>query len=116
MPGAFGPVSGPGAVDETALKGAALAEPGTDGVDLAGEVTTAEPYLTGTGPLRVVAYDFGIKRTILRHLGHLAGEINTLTYEGRGLCAVIAPWNFPLAIMAGMTAAAIVCGEGRGIV
>jgi carbamoyl-phosphate synthase small subunit len=72
MPGAFGPVSGPGAVDETALKGAALAEPGTDGVDLAGEVTTAEPYLTGTGPLRVVAYDFGIKRTILRHLGHLA--------------------------------------------
>jgi carbamoyl-phosphate synthase small subunit len=29
----------------------------------------AEPYTVGDGPLRVVAYDFGIKRTILRHLG-----------------------------------------------
>jgi carbamoyl-phosphate synthase small subunit len=72
MPGAFGPVSGPGAIDETTLKEVALSEPGTDGVDLAAEVTTAEPYRIGTGPLRVVAYDFGIKRTILRHLGHLA--------------------------------------------
>ena len=72
MPGAFGPVSGPGAIDETALKEQARAEPGTDGVDLAAEVTTAEPYVIGAGPLEVVAYDFGIKRTILRHLGHLA--------------------------------------------
>jgi len=72
MPGAFGPVSGPGAIAETTLKQAALAEPGTDRVDLAAEVTTAAPYLIGDGPLRVVAYDFGIKRTILRHLGHLA--------------------------------------------
>jgi len=72
MPGAFGPVTGPGALDETAIKEAALAEPGTDGVDLAAEVTTAEPYVTGDGGLRVVAYDFGIKRTILRHLGRLA--------------------------------------------
>ena len=35
-------------------------------------MTTAEPYTIGDGPLRVVAYDFGIKRTILRHLGRLA--------------------------------------------
>jgi RHH-type proline utilization regulon transcriptional repressor/proline dehydrogenase/delta 1-pyrroline-5-carboxylate dehydrogenase len=46
-----------------------------------------------------------------RHLGHLAGEINTLTYEGRGVCAVIAPWNFPLAIPCGMTTAALVAGN-----
>jgi carbamoyl-phosphate synthase small subunit len=72
MPGAFGPITGPGALDEVTLKQAALSEPGTDGVDLAGEVTTADPYRTGDGPLRVVAYDFGIKRTILRHLGRLA--------------------------------------------
>jgi carbamoyl-phosphate synthase small subunit len=72
MPGAFGPVSGPGALSEAALKEAAQAEPGTDGVDLDAEVTTAEPYRTGEGPLQVVAYDFGIKRAILRHLGHLA--------------------------------------------
>jgi RHH-type proline utilization regulon transcriptional repressor/proline dehydrogenase/delta 1-pyrroline-5-carboxylate dehydrogenase len=43
--------------------------------------------------------------------GSLPGEINTLTYEGRGLCAVIAPWNFPLAILCGMTAAALVAGN-----
>jgi carbamoyl-phosphate synthase small subunit len=72
MPAAFGPVEGPAAVDETSLKEAASREPGTDGRDLAAEVTTREPYTVGDGPLRVVAYDFGIKRTILRHLGRLA--------------------------------------------
>jgi carbamoyl-phosphate synthase small subunit len=72
MPGAFGPVSGPGAMDEATLKQAAMDEPGTDGRDLVAEVTTTEPYTIGDGPLRVVAYDFGIKRTILRHLGTLA--------------------------------------------
>lgn len=72
MPGAFGPVSGPAAVDEQTLKQAAQDEPGTDGRDLAAEVTTRTPYKVGDGPLRVVAYDFGIKRTILRHLGTLA--------------------------------------------
>ncbi len=46
-----------------------------------------------------------------RVLGNLPGESNTLTYEGRGLCAVIAPWNFPLAILCGMTAAALVAGN-----
>jgi len=63
MPGAFGPA------DETTLKEAALAEPGTDGVDLVAQVTTPEPYVVGDGPYRVVAYDFGIKATMLRHLG-----------------------------------------------
>jgi RHH-type proline utilization regulon transcriptional repressor/proline dehydrogenase/delta 1-pyrroline-5-carboxylate dehydrogenase len=43
--------------------------------------------------------------------GRLPGEINLLTYEGRGLCAVIAPWNFPLAILCGMTTAALVAGN-----
>jgi RHH-type proline utilization regulon transcriptional repressor/proline dehydrogenase/delta 1-pyrroline-5-carboxylate dehydrogenase len=46
-----------------------------------------------------------------RAQGSLPGETNTLTYEGRGLCAVIAPWNFPLAILCGMTAAALVAGN-----
>ena len=35
-------------------------------------VTTAQPYTVGAGPRRVVAYDFGIKTTILRHLSGLA--------------------------------------------
>ncbi len=39
------------------------------------------------------------------------GEANRLRYEGKGVTAVIAPWNFPLAIPLGMTAAALVAGN-----
>lgn len=39
------------------------------------------------------------------------GEINQLFYIPLGVGAVIPPWNFPLAIMAGMTSAAIVTGN-----
>ena len=39
------------------------------------------------------------------------GEDNTLIYEPRGVAVVIAPWNFPLAILAGMTTAALVTGN-----
>lgn len=39
------------------------------------------------------------------------GECNRLTYEGKGVAAVIAPWNFPLAIACGMTVAALVAGN-----
>jgi carbamoyl-phosphate synthase small subunit len=66
MAGAFG------TADEVALKEAALDEPGTDGVDLAAEVTTLLPYRVDGGPLTVVAYDFGIKTSILRMLAGLA--------------------------------------------
>jgi carbamoyl-phosphate synthase small subunit len=66
MPGAFG------TAEETVLKAAAVAEPGTSGIDLVATVTTAAPYTFGDGARRVVAYDFGIKRTILRHLGRIA--------------------------------------------
>ncbi len=41
----------------------------------------------------------------------LPGERNALRYLPLGPGAVIPPWNFPFAIMAGMTAAAIVCGN-----
>ncbi len=41
----------------------------------------------------------------------LPGERDTLMYSTLGVCAVIPPWNFPCAIMAGMTMAAIVCGN-----
>ena len=66
MPCAFG------TADEVTLKQAATAEPGTDGVDLVAKVTTREAYRTGDGPLHVVAYDFGIKDSILRHLENIA--------------------------------------------
>ena len=41
----------------------------------------------------------------------LPGERNRLVYIPLGVGAVIPPWNFPFAIMAGMTAAAIVTGN-----
>ena len=41
----------------------------------------------------------------------LPGEHDTLMYIPLGVAAVIPPWNFPCAIMAGMTMAAIVCGN-----
>ena len=66
MNGAFG------TADEATLKAAALHERGTNGLDLVREVTTAQPYTYGDGPWRIVAYDYGIKRTILRHLAKMA--------------------------------------------
>jgi 1-pyrroline-5-carboxylate dehydrogenase len=41
----------------------------------------------------------------------LPGERDHLQYIPLGVGAVIPPWNFPCAIMAGMTSAAIVCGN-----
>ncbi|MGH9947403.1 MAG: L-glutamate gamma-semialdehyde dehydrogenase [Pyrinomonadaceae bacterium] len=41
----------------------------------------------------------------------VAGEDNSLQYIPLGVGAVIPPWNFPLAIMAGMTMAAVVAGN-----
>jgi RHH-type proline utilization regulon transcriptional repressor/proline dehydrogenase/delta 1-pyrroline-5-carboxylate dehydrogenase len=42
---------------------------------------------------------------------HVAGETNLQSWRARGVGVVIAPWNFPLAILTGMTAAAIVAGN-----
>jgi RHH-type proline utilization regulon transcriptional repressor/proline dehydrogenase/delta 1-pyrroline-5-carboxylate dehydrogenase len=39
------------------------------------------------------------------------GERNSMRYAGRGVAAVIAPWNFPIAIPCGMTAAALAAGN-----
>ena len=41
----------------------------------------------------------------------LPGERDTLSYIPLGVGAVIPPWNFAAAIMAGMTVASIVCGN-----
>src|SRR5687768_9433328 len=55
-------------------------------------------------------------REMLRYAGeqplvHVKGEENELDYIPLGVGAVIPPWNFPLAIMAGMTVASIVTGN-----
>ncbi|MGH2954644.1 MAG: aldehyde dehydrogenase family protein [Solirubrobacterales bacterium] len=39
------------------------------------------------------------------------GERNTMRYAARGVVAVISPWNFPLAIPTGMTAAGLAAGN-----
>ena len=44
-------------------------------------------------------------------LTHIPGEHNELDYIPLGVGAVIPPWNFPLAIMAGMTVASVVTGN-----
>ena len=44
-------------------------------------------------------------------VGDVPGEDNRYFYQARGVALVIAPWNFPLAISAGMTAAALVAGN-----
>ena len=58
-----------------AARGGPTAEPGTLGVDLVAEVTTGEPYRVGVRDAgrrySVVAYDFGIKTTILRNLSRI---------------------------------------------
>ena len=72
MPGAYGAVEGQGATTEVALRAAAIGEPGTDGVDLVAEVSCEKRYTFGAGPRRVVAYDYGIKTTILLHLASFA--------------------------------------------
>lgn len=55
-------------------------------------------------------------REMLRYAGNqplvkVSGEENHLNYIPLGVVAVIPPWNFPLAIMAGMTSAAFVTGN-----
>ncbi len=65
MSGAFG------SADVAALLAAAVAEPGTDGVDLVAQVTTPSAYTVGSGERHIVAYDFGIKFSIIDHLATL---------------------------------------------
>lgn len=46
-----------------------------------------------------------------KNLTRLVGEDNELYYIPLGVGVVIPPWNFPLAILAGMTVAAVVTGN-----
>jgi RHH-type transcriptional regulator, proline utilization regulon repressor / proline dehydrogenase / delta 1-pyrroline-5-carboxylate dehydrogenase len=46
-----------------------------------------------------------------RALVQVPGERNTMHYAPRGVAVVISPWNFPLAIPCGMTAAALAAGN-----
>ena len=85
----------PDCQDEGQLVERARRAPGLDGRDLVAEVTCAEPYRFRQGawrgiqgqipraprptrPLRIVAYDFGIKRNILRLLTEQGFEVTVV--------------------------------------
>ena len=84
MTGAFGPSDSSDAM--SFLREAAKREPGTSGVDLVAEVTSQEPWFaderladerlglaaSAAPRWKIVALDFGIKRTILRQLSQIA--------------------------------------------
>ncbi len=83
-----------GTAPESVLRAAAASEPGTTGCDLVTGVSVSTPYQRGSGPLRIVAYDFGVKETMLRSLGELAtvtvvpaayGAAQTLALEPDGV-------------------------------
>jgi RHH-type proline utilization regulon transcriptional repressor/proline dehydrogenase/delta 1-pyrroline-5-carboxylate dehydrogenase len=44
-------------------------------------------------------------------LRNIPGELNEYCYDARGPAVIIAPWNFPLAILTGMATAAVVAGN-----
>ena len=44
-------------------------------------------------------------------LGRFVGELDEQFHQPRGVAVVVSPWNFPLAICCGMTAAALVTGN-----
>ena len=66
MPGAFGTAS------QEELTKAAKSEKGTAGKNLVAQVTTTKSYIHGSGKFTVVAYDFGIKTTMLNCLAEFA--------------------------------------------
>ena len=83
--------------DTTSLLGRVLAQPTMDGADLAKGVSVSEPYegreLVGPADralghiFRVAAYDFGLKRTILRRLA--AAGIETTVFPARTPAAAV---------------------------
>ena len=56
-------------------------------------------------------YALEIMRHGIRRIDDYPGEVNDYLYEPKGIGVVISPWNFPLAIPAGMVSAAIVTGN-----
>jgi carbamoyl-phosphate synthase small subunit len=87
MPCAFGTAS------EAELRAAAAAAAPTDGIDLVSGVTATTSSTYGQGPRRIVAFDFGVKATMVRQLAGLgtvtvvpagtsAGEVLSLDPDG----------------------------------
>jgi RHH-type proline utilization regulon transcriptional repressor/proline dehydrogenase/delta 1-pyrroline-5-carboxylate dehydrogenase len=78
---------------------------------------TGKPWVEADGDV-AEAIDF--VRYYARHMrelaqpqkvGHVPGELSLYEYQPRGVSLVIAPWNFPLAILTGQAIAAVVTGN-----
>ena len=68
-------------LDVDALLERVTAAPTMEGLELASEVTTAEPYIvpaSGERRFRVAAIDFGMKRSIVRYLADQGMEVHVL--------------------------------------
>ncbi len=81
-----------------------ILEVGKTWADATGDVAEAIDYLEYYGA-QAQLLDSG------KPLEDYPGEMNRYVYEPRGTALVISPWNFPLAIPMGMTAAALVTGN-----
>ncbi|NKN33075.1 glutamine-hydrolyzing carbamoyl-phosphate synthase small subunit [Marichromatium bheemlicum] len=109
------------AIDEAAALAAARDFPGLKGMDLAQQATTAEPYAWTQGewalegglpapldpadealPFKVVAYDFGVKRNILRML------------VSRGCSVTVVPARTPAAEVLAMNPDGVFLSNGPG--
>jgi len=77
------------------------ASPSMTGLDLASRATVSAPYATGQGPL-VVAYDFGMKRNIVRML------------EATGLRVEVVPADTPAAEVLAKHPAGVFLSNGPG--
>jgi RHH-type proline utilization regulon transcriptional repressor/proline dehydrogenase/delta 1-pyrroline-5-carboxylate dehydrogenase len=53
----------------------------------------------------------GERHALPRAVGAVLGEDNEYVYQGWGVAGIIAPWNFPLAIITGMSVAALAAGN-----
>jgi len=103
MPGALGPLGVDGSSLERLME-AAKVEPGTEGVDLVEQVTTPSAYTVagrGSGTKRIVAYDFGVKTSIVDRLA------------GLGTVEVI-PASTPAAAVLDMQADGVFLSNGPG--
>lgn len=81
-----------------------IEEAGKNWVEADADVAEAIDFLEYYGR-QMIKYDEGM------NVGSIFGEINECYYIPMGVGIVIAPWNFPLAILTGMTAASIVAGN-----
>ncbi|NUQ21476.1 MAG: glutamine-hydrolyzing carbamoyl-phosphate synthase small subunit [Gemmatimonadaceae bacterium] len=76
--------------------------PSMEGLDLASVVSTRDSYEWGTGDCEIVAYDYGIKRNILR------------LFEGQGCRVTVVPADTPAAAVLERNPSGVFLSNGPG--